>query len=189
MLVVLPSNNISFESNVVKPLTANPAYTSHFAVSLINSAWLVCAIKHLYFVEPTLTMSSLTYALFVFQKLLYLFSPNCCTLPNISPSSAKDNPGGNLPSSFIYLTFAPWTLVVAFILNVLVRLALIVPNALGLIQLSVLSILPNNLTVNVLSFGEEFVSSLPGIVTVVVNVSSTFKRASNAFVKIKTSNK
>lgn len=57
ILVVLASNIPSFASNVVKPDTANPSYSSHFAVSPMNSTPLVCATRHLYKVVLTFTIS------------------------------------------------------------------------------------------------------------------------------------
>ena len=79
-------------------------------------------------------------------------TPNCLILPCNCPSIASVIPGGNLPLSKLYNTIALGTLLVALTLNVDVKFALMLPKSFEVFHVIALSISPNNLTLNSLSF-------------------------------------
>ena len=99
-------------------------------------------------------------------------SPNCLTLPIISPDKLKFNPGGNLPLFKVYTTLPFGMFVVAFTKNVLIRFAFIVPRSLAVVQVIVDSISPNKLTVKVLSLKDSNLLCESNLCALIVNLYS-----------------
>ena len=99
-------------------------------------------------------------------------SPNCLTLPIISPDKLNESPGGSLPLFKVYTTLAFGTVVVALTKNVLIKFAFIVPRFAAVVQFMVDSISPNKLTVKVLSLKDSNVLCESSLCALIVNLYS-----------------